>query len=165
MSELNGKALLSECGQYRYWLSRKAQSVKPERPTAMFVMLNPSTADAETNDPTIRRCQGFANSWRCNGLIVANLYALRSTDPKNLWSATDPIGPENDYWLKNLATEHFDVVCAWCAKARTDRVDRFLELMEGVVVRLWCLGTTKAGAPRHPLYIKADQKLIRWAAK
>ncbi|SIT44000.1 conserved hypothetical protein [Paraburkholderia piptadeniae] len=76
-------------------------------------MLNPSTADATLDDPTIRRCHGFAKLWACNGPAVANLYTLRSTDPAALCSHPDPIGPDNDVFLLNFARECGDVICAW----------------------------------------------------
>ena len=77
-------AIISPCGTYRYLLKQVAESMSPMTSTALFVMLNPSTADATLDDPTIRRCRGFAKLWDCNGLAVANLYALRSTDPAAL---------------------------------------------------------------------------------
>jgi len=157
-------ALISPCGTYRYWLSRPCEVAHPETGTALFVMLNPSTADHTNDDPTIRRCRGFARRWGCNGLKVANLYALRSTDPAGLWRHPNPIGPDNDDHLMQLAAEHGDVVCAWGANAQQPRVETFTFLMGKLGVRLWCLGTTKAGAPRHPLYVKSDQRLVRWPA-
>lgn len=159
-------AYISPCEQYRYWLFRNNEVPKPDSGAALFVMLNPSTADASLDDPTIRRCRGFAKTWGCAGLMVANLYALRSTDPKALWAHADPVGPENDEYLADLARKYGDVVCAWGAIARPDRVARFHEIMESVrpAVRLWCLGTTKSGAPRHPLYVKADQPLLPYTS-
>jgi hypothetical protein len=156
-------AEISACGLYRYTLHRPCEVRHPERGTALFVMLNPSTADATQDDPTIRRCRGFARTWGCNGLTVVNLYALRSTDPAALWRAADPVGPENDYHLRRIAREYGDVVCAWGAGARPDRVAAFLKLMEGAGARLWSLGVTKDGSPRHPLYVRADQPLIPWS--
>ena len=75
-------AIFSACGTYRYLLRRASESMAPMKPTALFVRLNPGTADANLDDPTIRRCRGFAKLWDCNGLAVANLYALRSSAPK-----------------------------------------------------------------------------------
>jgi len=159
MSESN--AVISDCLKYRYMLKRPADFMCPMKSTALFIMLNPSTADATLDDPTIRRVRGFSKLWDCNGVIVANLYAYRATNPKELLTADDPIGPENDEWLSRLAREHGDIVCAWGANAKQDRVDKFIELVsEFDNVRLWCLGLTKKGAPKHPLYIKADQPLI-----
>ena len=155
-------AKISECGQYRYLLTRKSELDCPDKGTALFVMLNPSTADAETDDPTIRRCRGFARDWGCAGLTVANLYAFRATNPSELWSQDDPVGPDNNEELYALAKEYGDVVCAWGANAKHDRVQEVIRILEGAGARLWCLGTTKSGAPRHPLYVKADQPLIAW---
>lgn len=158
------EAAISQCGIYRYTLHRPAEMVCPERSTAVFVMLNPSTADATRDDPTIRRCRGFARAWGCNGLTVLNLYALRSPDPTALWKSSDPVGPENDDYLRRVARECGDVVCAWGSNARSDRVAAFLRIMAGLAARLWCLGVTKSGAPRHPLYVRADQPLLSWPA-
>lgn len=155
-------AVISPCGEYRYLLTRPAETPSPERGTALFLMLNPSTADAELDDPTIRRCRGFAKAWGCAGLTVANLYALRSSDPSHLWGHQDPVGPENDAWLKQVAEEYGDIVCAWGANADRDRAAEVAALLEASGARLWCLGTTKTGAPRHPLYIKASQPLVEW---
>jgi len=155
-------AEISHCGTYRYVLSRPSIVRFPEKGTALFCMLNPSTADATVDDPTIRRCRGFAKDWFCNGFTVVNLYALRATDPRELWKHPDPVGPANDGWLKSLAHEYGDVVCAWGANAREDRVRHVVGLFLSVGARLWHLGLTKAGAPRHPLYIRADQPLERW---
>jgi hypothetical protein len=156
-------AVISECGAYRYLLKRTADSMLPMKPPVLFVMLNPSTADAELDDPTIRRCRGFARFWDCNGIAVANLYAYRSTDPKALWQALDPIGPENDIYLRAYARECEDVVCAWGSNAQSHRVAYVAKLMQEAGARLWCLGTTKDGSPRHPLYVRGDQPLIEWS--
>lgn len=155
-------AEISPCGQYRYTLKRSPLSPYPDRGTAVFCMLNPSTADATTDDPTIRRCRGFADYWGCNGIVVVNLYALRSTDPRGLWNHADPVGPDNDFWLRSVARDCGTVVCAWGANARPDRVRQVVELLRSVGAQIRCLGQTKDGAPRHPLYIRADQQLVPW---
>ncbi|MDW0357777.1 DUF1643 domain-containing protein [Halomonas venusta] len=157
-------AIISDCGQYRYLLTRPSEVEYPERSKALFLMLNPSTADASLDDPTIRRCRGFAKSWGCAGLTVANLYALRATNPKELWTCQDPIGPENDETLRKLAWKYGDIVCAWGATAKPERVNEVSQILVDAGARLWCLGTTKSGAPKHPLYIKADQPLVAWKA-
>lgn len=162
MSE--GKALISDCGMYRYYLTRPPEDAFTDRGTALFVMLNPSTADAQLDDPTIRRCKGFAKTWGCNGVTIANLYALRATNPKELWSAVDPVGPDNDMWLRSMLGEYETVVCAWGANAKQDRVDWFVKQLNPLNT-LMCLGVTKSGAPKHPLYIKNSQPLIPWPNK
>ncbi|WP_262880425.1 DUF1643 domain-containing protein [Pseudomonas paralcaligenes] len=155
-------AIISECGQYRYRLTRQAEQLFPMASSALFVMLNPSTADASLDDPTIRRCRGFARAWDCAGIVVANLYALRATNPADLWPHADPVGPENDQHLLALADDFGDVVCAWGAHAKPERVERVVQILQGMGARLWCLGTNKDGSPRHPLYLPASQPLVPW---
>lgn len=149
-------AWFSGCGTYRYRLGRR-WGLAVDTPVT-FVMLNPSTADAREDDPTIRRCIGFARSWGFGRLVVVNLYALRSTDPRGLWRHADPVGPDNDEHLADAAfvaaSQDAPLVAAWGANARPDRVAEVLALPH--MDRLTALGTTKSGAPRHPLYLRAD---------
>lgn len=154
-------AVISSCREYRYSLRRPALSVGASRPPAVFCMLNPSTADATVDDPTIRRCRGFAERWGCNGIVVVNLYALRSTSPRALWSHADPVGPINDHYIRAAVRDSEGVVCAWGANAKPERVAAVVELLRGVG-GLYCLGTTKDGAPRHPLYVPGDTRLVDW---
>jgi hypothetical protein len=153
-------AAISCCGQYRYLLSRDDGIGRP----AVFIMLNPSTADAVADDPTIRRCRSFAATWGRSGILVLNLYALRSTHPAGLWRHPDPVGPDNDAWLTTVAAFAGDVVCAWGANAKPDRVRQVVELLSAAGARMLCLGTTKPGAPRHPLYVPGAQPLEPWVA-
>ena len=159
---MTGDAVISECGQYRYFLQRPSEIANPDTGPAVFLMLNPSTADATVDDPTIRRCRSFAKRWGCAGIIVVNLFAYRSTDPKGLRSAIDPIGPENDEHLMNVALRG-DIVCAWGGNAPENRVKEVVALLKKFKrCRLLCLGTTTTGAPRHPLYVLGDQPLVEW---
>lgn len=103
-------AYISECGTYRYWLKREWDETLP---SMAFVMLNPSKADAENDDHTIRRCIGFAKAWGYGGLVVVNLFAYRSTDPMKLLLAADPIGPKNEATIKDIIGSVEMVVCAW----------------------------------------------------
>ncbi len=154
-------AAISPCGLYRYILTRPPlDPLLVERGPAVFIMLNPSTADAMADDPTIRRCRGFASAWGCDGLIVANVYALRSADPRALLSHPDPVGLENDRWLERLAMEHETFCCAWGAHAKPERVRRVVEIMTMRGAHLACLGLTNAGAPKHPLYLAASTQLV-----
>lgn len=156
------EATISKCGSYRYLLSRHEGDLLLRGKPAVFCMLNPSTADGSVDDPTIRRCRAFARSWQRTGLLVVNLYALRSSTPAALWKHPDPVGPDNDKHLDAIARTHDDIVCAWGACAPPERV-RFVEhLFTASGTRLWCLGATKHGAPRHPLYVAAQQQLIPW---
>lgn len=156
------KAVISSCGQFRYLLTRPSEIAHPERGTVLFIMLNPSTADATQDDPTIRRCRGFARAWGCAGIAVANLYAYRATQPRELLTCPDPVGPDNDAWLRRLASEYREAVCAWGANAPADRVQQVVRIFRNEGSWLWCLGVTKSGAPRHPLYVKGDQPLIQF---
>jgi hypothetical protein len=124
-----------------------------------FIMLNPSTADAEADDPTIRRCIQFAKRENCGSIMVANLFALRSTNPENLFGTEDPVGPENDHFIQNLV-ERIDgpLVGAWGAHAMANY--RAIDVIEICGSRLKCLGKTKHGSPRHPLYVKGDAPLV-----
>lgn len=149
-------AVISDCDRYRYELTRRWA----DGPVATFVMLNPSTADGDQDDPTIRRCTGYATAWGCGGLHVVNLYALRATSPADLWAADDPVGPENDAWLMCAAITGGPLVAAWGAHARPDRIAAVLELPG--FHSLEALATTKAGQPRHPLYLPAGLTPQPW---
>lgn len=148
-------AIVSQCGRYRYRLDRRWA----DGPTCGFVMLNPSTADATEDDPTIRRCIGFAKREGCGALTVVNLFPFRATKPADLW-ATDPlirIGPAQGEVEFHQAIRGSDlIVAAWGADTRG---------AEHWIVHRWgkqmlCLGKTKNGQPRHPLYVKGDTPLV-----
>jgi hypothetical protein len=111
----SGWADLSPCGTYRYLLGRR---VGEGDRTALFMMLNPSTADATEDDPTIRRCTGFARREGCGVLEVVNLFAYRATDPAELRTAPDPVGPANDHHIKAALGRVALVVVAWGALPR-----------------------------------------------
>jgi hypothetical protein len=146
-------ARLSPCGLYRYELKRRWSA----GPTATWIMLNPSTADAEQDDPTIRRCIGFTKAWGLGGLTVVNLFALRSTDPKALTFARDPVGPGNDEAIHDAAVGARVVVCAWGAHATAkDRAAQVLDLLDATLHTPMCLDRTKDGQPRHPLYMSKE---------
>lgn len=159
-SDTTKAAVISDCGSYRYLLRRDLGLLSESDTEAVFVMLNPSTADASVDDPTIRRCMGFARSWGHAGLIVINLYAFRSTDPKALRKHPgDVVGPENDEWIRKVLEERSSAICAWGNNADRERVDRFLEIANSVGATLSCLDTTKQGQPKHPLYLSKTASL------
>jgi hypothetical protein len=149
-------ARLSSCGRYRYELKR-SWTMDVEKRYCLFVMLNPSTADATVDDPTIRRCIAFAKAWGYDALTVGNLYALRATDPAELWTVADPVGPENDERLAILASYARVIVAAWGANARIERVSQVLPILERFG-RVHALKTTKHGQPCHPLYLPGGLK-------
>lgn len=159
LEEFKGKfsrssAIISDCLAYRYRLDRvwddRLQKVA-------FIMLNPSTADHNEDDPTIRRCIRFAKDWGYGGISVANLFALRATNPISLRMVAAPVGPENDIHIMSVAKECREIVCAWGAHggllSRDEAVSRMLTGRNTVSLKL-----TKDGSPGHPLYIKADAK-------
>lgn len=152
-------ATISPCGRYRYTLHRKISTPLRWIRPVMFIMLNPSTADASKDDPTIRRCISFAERWGCTSLTVVNLFALRSTDPRALILESDPVGPENNMHIADQMAKHQHgfVVAAWgthpAARVRAEEIIRKYGTFQ-------CLGLTKAGHPRHPLYV-ASSALLR----
>ena len=143
--------------RYRYTLRRQWDDALPY---CLFVMLNPSTADATHDDPTIRRCSGFAKAWGFGGLHVVNLSPLRATDPKELLAAgreSDAVWDENleHIWYKAQTSNM--VIAAWGVHGAAENRDSRVmgELRENVGI-VYCLGLTKDGHPKHPLYLKAD---------
>jgi hypothetical protein len=151
-------AVISECGQYRYGLSR----TWGHELILNIVMLNPSTADAEFDDPTIRRCIGFARRENYGGIQVSNLFAFRATNPSDMKSTSYPVGPSNDQVLRSALrygrTFGAPVLCAWGAHGSYWRRDEwFVQQAKEIGTDLVHLGLTKAGQPKHPLYVKSDQ--------
>jgi hypothetical protein len=149
------QTIFSPCRQYRYTLWREFDMFNSSY--AMFVGLNPSTADEVQNDPTVRRCINFAKSWGYGALCMTNIFAYRATDPREMVAQADPVGPENDEWLVRCAREAGIVVAAWGNHG--SYLDRDREVMR-ILDNLSCLGITKAGQPIHPLYVPADRKTI-----
>jgi hypothetical protein len=120
-------------------------------------MLNPSTADAERDDPTIRRCIGFSRAWGFGSAEIVNLFALRATDPGTLRLHADPIGPGTDDHVRSAAARVEVVIAAWGAfDFAAARAEQVLSLLPGK--RLHCLGRTRSGAPRHPLYLPTSAR-------
>ena len=157
---IDNLAMLSEDRVYRYWLRRHVAD-RAGGASVNFIMLNPSSADETNDDPTIRRCIGFARAWGYDRLDVTNLFAYRATKPVHLYAAPDPVGPGNDGHLLRVAQDAAVVVAAWgVLGGLRGRAGAVSSLLAGIPV--WCLGTTKAGAPRHPLYAPRASKLVRW---
>lgn len=151
---------------YRYTLTR----TWGEEPPAVWIMLNPSTADAFTEDATIRRVINFTRRLapEAGGLTVVNLYSLRATDPAELWTHPDPVGPAGDYYLGSRAISGALngrlVIAAWGMHgARNGRGAQVATELTAAGVKLWCLGVTKDGHPKHPLYLAGDTPLVPYA--
>lgn len=166
--EYKNTANFSKCNKFRYTLTRQWS----EERECVFIMLNPSTADAEKDDPTIRRCVDFAKREGCGSLAVLNLYAFRTAYPKELKAAGYPIAPPDmTYGIQNfndhvieIITAHKNklVIAAWGANAQLERA---LDVMNLLTDRpVYALGLTKYKIPRHPLYLKKDAPLIPFNA-
>lgn len=165
-------ATFSPCRAYRYTLSRHWHVACPVASKGLLtvVMLNPSTADATKNDPTIRRVIYFASSAAFDGVLVLNLFAIRTTHPAELLRRPDPVGPDNDRHLRSALEAatllNSPVLAAWGAYdakglSVADRAAAVVAMVPGV--RWVCLGTTKHGSPRHPLYVKSAQPMVPFA--
>jgi hypothetical protein len=153
-------AELSDDGLYRYSLTRRWS----DRPRDIWIMLNPSTADADVDDNTIRRCMGFSRKFGAGGIAVVNLFAYRATIPEQLRSeGIDPVGPENDARIVQavIAARALDgrVIAAWGSHALTVHRGRHVRRLIGDVP-LHCLGLTRGRHPRHPLYVPGRTELV-----
>lgn len=142
-------AVLSPCRKFRYELWRRWS----DAPACVFVGLNPSTADETNDDPTIRKCVGYAKRWGYGSLCMVNLFAFRATQPKDMLAAADPIGPENDATLKRLATDAGIIIAAWGNHGGHLGRDKAVMAM---LPELHCLKRNKDGSPAHPLYLRGD---------
>ncbi len=157
----SASAVISPCELYRYELVRTWDTRKP---TCCWIMLNPSTADATQDDPTIRRCINFAMSWGCGGIVVVNLFSLRSTDPELMLNHSVPVGPLTDEYILKWAKACSPVVCGWGAHGTfKGRGDEVIKLLRSNLIPVEVLGFTKSGQPKHPLYLKSDLKPIVWS--
>jgi hypothetical protein len=157
-------AVISTCGKFRYLLTREWGTGGE---VATFVMLNPSTADAEKDDPTIRKCVAFSRLWGCGKLQVVNLFAFRATNPKDMMNAEDPVGPENSRYVKQaVGGAGGPVVCAWGVHGR--HLDQDLAMLRWLAeagVEPLALAVTKGGHPKHPLYVPSDAPLRPFSSR
>lgn len=157
-------ALISDCGKYRLALTRTITGLDSDR-RILFIMLNPSTADASKDDPTIRRCLSFARRDQCSMVTVVNLYALRATNPAELLTSPDPIGPGNPEMVRHEIDLHRRdgglIIAAWgSSKQPSPIMVRYVkEWLNGSGL---CLGMNKDRSPKHPLYVRGDSPLVRF---
>ena len=155
---MKNTAQLSDCRTWRYALWRTWDESLPR---VMFIGLNPSTADETHDDPTLVRCMGFARSWGFGGVCTANLFAFRATDPADMMAAADPVGPDNDEWLRRLAGEAGLVIAAW------GNGGGFMG--RSAQVRAWfpelhALKVNATGEPAHPLHQPARARPILFSS-
>lgn len=163
LSDMRSEATFSTCGLYRYNLLRVWNDMLPR---ACWIMLNPSTATATTDDPTIRRCMGFARAWGYGGIEVVNLFAWRATDPAELLTQTsEKVGPDNDQHILESSARCGVRIAAWGVHGKLgDRGRHVLAMLTHPLREVYHLGLTKDGYPRHPLYVKGDTKLTPFVA-
>lgn len=156
-------AVYSDCERYRYSLTR----VWDESGSRVnFVMLNPSTATEYQNDPTVERCERRARALGYGSFAVTNIFAWRDTDPKQMRAAKDPVGAGNDAAILERATWANDVIAAWGTHgAHLDRGAAVRALLSDLPRPIFHLGLSKAGHPKHPLYLPYAQKPERWALR
>lgn len=171
-NDLSG-ATFSPCMQYRYslwrWLASDytvfGQQGEPKLPRSVaYVACNPSTADEMADDPTVTRCINRSIEMGFDRFYMLNIFAFRSTDPKDMKAAIEPVGIENDEMIRQVVSECSMVVAAWGAHGRyRDRASKVLELLKDV--DLYALRITKTGQPQHPLYLPSKLKPTLWRAK
>jgi len=180
--EAQRKTEFSPCRKYRYTLWRewhKGESLPMCRDCAdrdgvcydgkkcdrteyvQFIGLNPSTADEVKDDPTIRRCIGFAKAWGYGSLCMTNIFAFRATDPEVMKLESDPVGMGNDTYILNCAKQAGIVVAAWGTHgSHNDREDWVKKMFFDCGIKLYHLGLNSDGSPKHPLYLRKDLKPI-----
>lgn len=155
-------AILDESEQYRYMLWRKWDS---QEAGITFIMLNPSTADHNVDDPTIKKCMKFARKWGFGSLTVANLFAFRAPKPVELKKAKDPVGPKNDEYLLDIIGRSSVIVAAWGVHGTYLERNVEVSWLLSRNRELRCLGTTKDGHPRHPLFLPENTALSPFYGK
>lgn len=153
-------AVYSDCEKYRYALTRIWE---PAGTKVLFVMLNPSTATEVQNDPTVERCERRARTLGFGSFCVTNIFAWRDTDPRKMRAATDPIGPENDTTILDFSNWADTIICAWGTHgAHMERGTQVEHLLRQTQKPLYHLGLSKAGHPKHPLYIAYSEQPQLW---
>jgi hypothetical protein len=157
-------AIISDCGLYRYRLERDVSGTGQ----TVVIMVNPSTADAERDDPTIRKLKGFGERNNWGRIIVGNLFAYRATDVRELASATDPVGPLNDEHLRDMLAGANQIVFAWgpagkLPKRLRARWRTIWNMVNDLGQQAYCIGApAKDGNPCHPLMLAYERRLQTW---
>jgi len=155
---MDKSAYISKCKKYRYWLYR---SWDKNKKICAFIMLNPSTADGKVDDPTIRKCIMYAERLGYGSLYVVNLFAFRATNKKEIMKVDNPVGPENDKNILEIAKKSNIIIAAWGEYGKyLDRSSVVLNELYRKGYKVFCLKLTKCNEPYHPLYLKKDLSLI-----
>lgn len=172
MAKLLGVAVFDKAGIYRTFLMRRLRDPDPQRsddaaPDAvLFIMLNPSTANGDDDDPTVRACVAMAKQWTVDEVWIVNLFALVATDPRTLKGHPDPVGPATDAELVDKLRRANMVICAWGSHASEVDPTRAAKvralLREHAPSKSFALVINRDGSPRHPLYVKRTQALVRY---
>lgn len=150
-------AVISECGKYRYLLRRTWEHNKPR---ALFVMLNPSTADASIDDATIRSCIRLSKGLGYGSFEVVNVFGWRATKPNELLTVSDPCGPRNEDHVRGALARCDIPICAWGAWLHAEAASAYIRnAIRASRPASFCFGKTASGAPKHPLYIKSGTPL------
>lgn len=161
-------AIISQCGSYRYRLERHEGSLYG---STAIIMVNPSTADASTDDATIRKLRGFGERNKWGRLIIGNLFAYRATDVRELGGAADPVGPENDEHLMRIVADADQIICAWGPISKQPKMwrNRFLDvvgIIRGTGLSPMSIGQpAKCGHPKHPLMLPYDSPIMPWSIR
>ena len=176
MEYVDKGAKFSTCERYRYrlwrqWQPQISQPLQGERVTresslphvCVFVGLNPSTADGERDDPTIRRCVGFAKALGCDRVEIVNLFAFRATKPQTMQAAREPVGAQNNAAIEAVCKKANYCIAAWGVRGGFEGRDRVVcQMLSGLRIPLYCLGLTKGGFPKHPLYLPKSTPIRPW---
>lgn len=158
-------AIITTCKKYRYLLTR-GYSGNPKDPFVLFIGLNPSIADSEIDDPTLRRCLGFMEKWDLQALKMVNLFAYRATDPKAMLIQSEPIGIQNDRIIEAEAKNaKFIILCWGNAGSHLNRDKAVISLLEKYSHKTFTFGLTKLAQPKHPLYLSKSTRLERFLPK
>ena len=162
--KLKPSAIISDCGLYRYRLERQSEG----EGTTAVIMVNPSTADADTDDATIRKLVGFGNRNRWGRIVVGNLFAYRATDVRELAKVADPVGPMNDHHLRMMMLNADRIIFAWgpVTKVPARLRDRWQTVWQRTPAALYpcSIGApAKDGHPRHPLMLAYAEPIQMWA--
>ncbi len=160
MNESGNPCVFSPCRKWRYVLKHTWRDLfDTEERAVAWIALNPSTADENRLDPTLRRIRGFSMDWGFNTFYMLNLFGFRATDPKDMLAAEDPVGPENDRWICEIAKKSPFTVCAWGVHGKyLDRQKAVFSELRALNCSLRYLELTKDGVPKHPLYLRKDLK-------